>query len=561
MSSTTTWIGTTSNDWTDPANWSNGVPTYDTTPVINADASNVTIDLKGSQASNALTIEGSGSVTFTDGTLALNGTAALSDGSHLTLNGATLTAGYVNGGTVTLADGASMSVGATTSTIDFGPTSPSVTNTLTITYNGTSVPAITNLSPGDVVAFPNASWNTGIQWVSNADGTYSIYDAYSTTNSNDRLVAKVTLAEGVSPSDFTWDNATSSIVCFLAGSAILTPAGERPVEDLQIGDMVLTLDPRTGRQMAVEVTWAGHQLVTVNPALPDDEAGYPVRILADAIADGIPSTDLLITPEHCLFLEGRFVPARMLVNGRTIAYDRSITRYTCYHVETRAHSVIWANGLTTESYLDTGNRRFFRQNGPVVRLTTHTLSHSWETDAAAPLCVARTVVEPLFQQLEERATRQGFSPNDRSLTTDPQLRLQTDTGEILAPADITDGWARFIVSARTKALRLLSRTSRPSDVIGPFVDDRRNLGVLVGDIVMQTGSIRHHVTAHLNTPALSGWHAIEEGQHRWTSGYATLPVELSGEEKGVTTLLINILGAGPYPVIEQDESQIPALAV
>ncbi|GCD58910.1 hypothetical protein NBRC3280_1409 [Acetobacter pasteurianus NBRC 3280] len=36
------------------------------------------------------------------------------------------------------------------------------------------------------------------------------------------------------------------------------------------------------------VTWTGKAHVVVRPHLQDDEAGYPVRILKDAISEGVP---------------------------------------------------------------------------------------------------------------------------------------------------------------------------------------------------------------------------------------------------------------------------------
>ncbi|OAZ70812.1 hypothetical protein SRCM100623_02163 [Acetobacter pasteurianus] len=72
-------------------------------------------------------------------------------------------------------------------------------------------------------------------------------------------------------------------------------------------------------------------------------------MLKDAIADGVPYKDMLITAEHCLFFEGKFVPVRMLVNGVSIFYDKSITSYDYYHVETDQHSVITADGMLTEA--------------------------------------------------------------------------------------------------------------------------------------------------------------------------------------------------------------------
>ncbi|OUI97557.1 Hint domain-containing protein, partial [Acetobacter cibinongensis] len=145
-------------------------------------------------------------------------------------------------------------------------------------------------------------------------------------------------------------------VCFLAGSMIRTGSGDVAVETLRIGDSVMTWDWKAQAATERQVIWTGRKSMTVNTALADDEAGYPVRILKNAIAENVPSQDLLVTPEHCLFFDNRFVPVRMLVNGRSIIYDRSITAYDYFHIETEEHAVIWANDTLTESYLDTGNR-------------------------------------------------------------------------------------------------------------------------------------------------------------------------------------------------------------
>ncbi|GCD60847.1 hypothetical protein NBRC3280_3419 [Acetobacter pasteurianus NBRC 3280] len=149
---------------------------------------------------------------------------------------------------------------------------------------------------------------------------------------------------------------------------IRTCAGEVAIENIQIGDEIITFDGHSGGQTVRPVVWVGKAHAIVRPGLPDDEAGYPVRVIKDAIADGVPYKDMLITSEHCLFFEGRFVPVRMLVNGSTIFYDKSITFYDYYHVETDQHSVIIADGMLTESYLDTGNRRAFRQKSKVAAL-------------------------------------------------------------------------------------------------------------------------------------------------------------------------------------------------
>ncbi|MFC3956211.1 Hint domain-containing protein, partial [Gluconobacter wancherniae] len=166
-------------------------------------------------------------------------------------------------------------------------------------------------------------------------------------------------------------------VCFLSGSMIDTPKGDVPVENIRMGDTVIAYVH--GVSQETTVTWAGKARATVRPHLRNDEAGYPVRILKDAVSDGVPYKDMLITPEHCLFFDGRFIPARMLINGSSIFYDKSITTYDYYHIETEHHAVIKADGMLTESYLDTGNRRAFIQEGNLVSLRN--TNQNWENDA------------------------------------------------------------------------------------------------------------------------------------------------------------------------------------
>lgn len=145
--------------------------------------------------------------------------------------------------------------------------------------------------------------------------------------------------------------------CFLRGSLIETPEGEVPVEQLCPGHEVYVFE--NGKKCVRKIIWAGCGFVQVSPDLPDDLARYAVRIVRDALAPDIPSVDLLLTAEHCLYLERAFIPVRMLVNGRSIFYDRTIAAYNYYHFCTEKHSVVRANNVLTETFLDTGNHRTF----------------------------------------------------------------------------------------------------------------------------------------------------------------------------------------------------------
>lgn len=62
------------------------------------------------------------------------------------------------------------------------------------------------------------------------------------------------------------------------------------------------------------------------------------------------------------------------------------------------------------------------------------------------------------------------------------MSLITNTSATLQQIRENNGWVVFMISADVKSVRIVSNASRPCDVVGPFVDDRRTLGVLVGDV-------------------------------------------------------------------------------
>ncbi|MCP9320087.1 Hint domain-containing protein [Acetobacter persici] len=350
------------------------------------------------------------------------------------------------------------------------------------------------------------------------------------------------------------------VVCFLAGSMIRTLDGDVAVENIQIGDEVVTFDWKTGAENVRPVVWAGTARATVHADLQGDEAGYPIRILKDAIADGVPYQDLLVTSEHCMFFDGKFVPVRMLVNGSSIFYDTSIVAYDYYHIETAEHAVISANGMLTESYLDTGNRRSFRQEGKVASIGGR--AKTWAADAGAELCVDRAFVEPLFRKLEARksSVAEGLRHADVvELTNDADLHLVTETGAVVRPVRHEGQRYSFMLPANVSSVRIVSRASRPADVIGPFVDDRRQMGVAVGDITFVTAARQENIVVHLAETKPEGWHAdASQAEAAWTAGNAVLP--LSGLTDGNMGLLsLNVVAAGPY-VVEAQKGDVQVLS-
>jgi len=143
--------------------------------------------------------------------------------------------------------------------------------------------------------------------------------------------------------------------CFAAGSLIATPAGEVAVERLRIGDTVQTAEGR-----AVPVKWIGRQSVMTRfgPA----ERLMPVRFAAGALGAGLPHTDLTVTADHGMLVDGVICHAGALVNGTTITrvpLAEMGETYTVYHVETENHEIILANGAPAETFIDNVSRRVF----------------------------------------------------------------------------------------------------------------------------------------------------------------------------------------------------------
>ncbi|HEX7389000.1 MAG TPA: Hint domain-containing protein, partial [Acidiphilium sp.] len=406
----------------------------------------------------------------------------------------------------------------------------------------------TNFGTGDIIGVIGGGSVSNIHYTKSSD-------TLTFTQNGTTVTASVTLESGITNPQFhAYYDATLNEygvvlgtayqTCFLDGTMLRTETGEKPVEEIHIGDkLVARVD---GQDVLRPVVWVGKKHMRVDRSRAPDLAGYPVRIIRGAIARGVPNKDLLVTPEHCLFFDGKFIPSRMLVNGRSIFYDRTIVDYDFYHVETERHSVICADGMLTETYLDTGNRRGFYQYGTIVRFGG--AQKTWENDAAVPLATDRETVEPLYRRIEARAAEAGIAstaPRIR-LTDDPDLHLIADTGQVIRKARDTDGYAMFVIPSNVSEVRIVSRTARPSDAVGPFVDDRRDLGVCVGEIVLFDPDATRVIDTHRAEAGLKGWYAREEdAEGRWTRGDAILPL---GERHpgGIGLLGLKILAAGPY---------------
>lgn len=162
--------------------------------------------------------------------------------------------------------------------------------------------------------------------------------------------------------------ATPAVLCFTEGTLISTPNGETRVEALEIGHEVVTSAGNVCR-----VLWLGRQTVQMRSArLP--ERLEPVRIFAGAFGNGLPHSDLIVTADHGMVIDGLVINASALVNGTTIDWmplSALPRRLTYYHIETEHHDVVLANGTPTETFVDYVGRHAFDNFQEYVDLYGH----------------------------------------------------------------------------------------------------------------------------------------------------------------------------------------------
>ncbi len=328
------------------------------------------------------------------------------------------------------------------------------------------------------------------------------------------------------------------VTCFVAGTRIATPDGERQVETIQTGDLVATESgPRP-------VRWIGYRNIDLHRH-PDPVLARPIRIRHGAIGPNQPARDLLVSPDHAILVEGALIPARLLVNGASITIETQRRLVTYYHLELDRHALLLADGLLAESYLDTGNRGLFENGGRPVMLHPDLSGAQDRRDALScrPLLCDPPAVEPVWRGMAKRAGYLGYSGSSVRMTHEPELVVRVG-GRTIRPVHARNGRNAFVLPATRQPARLVSRSAVPS-ALRPWIEDRRRLGVMVQKLEWRDGA--HAMSVPMDAPALTqGWWAAEtDGRMhwRWTDGDAELPVfERSG------LLHVTLGEAGPYPL-------------
>ncbi|ACA17345.1 hypothetical protein M446_2933 [Methylobacterium sp. 4-46] len=395
-------------------------------------------------------------------------------------------------------------------------------------------------NPGDPVTFTNQADPTAVitVYATNLDDPNHIVFTQNADGTGFGLLASnvpLTVGDNITFGETSLGD--YQVPCYCTGTLLRTVDGDVAVENLRVGDLVVTA---SGEHRPIK--WIGHSALDcrshANPA-----AARPIRIRKDAFGPGKPAQDLLVSPAHaiCLDLLGEvLIPASALVNGSTVTQEE-VEEVTYWHVELDSHDILIANGQPSESYLEMGNRGFFLDAAASALPDAPVRSHD---GYCRPFHDGGPVVEAVRAQMQRHAEAIGWQMAASEAWA--EVHLEVD-GEIVRPA-VRDLTARFMLPASAREVWLVSPTSVPRHV--GESGDERVLGLSVVGLTLDDGLGEPRIVA-LDDPRLGeGFHAPEEAgaarRWRWTSGRARLPAELLA---GLTdTVFLRVeLACAPLP--------------
>ncbi len=213
-----------------------------------------------------------------------------------------------------------------------------------------------------------------------AGGTFNVFTSNGTT----------TITDTVTP-------------CYLAGTMIRTDRGEIRVEDLAIGDSVVTLDGS-----AKPIRWIGKRAYAAAFAAGNRDI-IPILIKQGALGDNVPVRDLYVSPLHAMYFDGVLVQAEHLVNGSSIVRCSEIDPIRYFHIELDAHDIVFAEGAPAETFVDCDSRGMFHNATEFAALYPNAAPAVWAF--CAPRIESGPVLESIRAAIDTRAglvrTRNG----------------------------------------------------------------------------------------------------------------------------------------------------------
>jgi len=400
----------------------------------------------------------------------------------------------------------------------------------TLSYNGGTTKTF---SDGGTIGSSFSSGTLTLTGVASPADYQSALDAvtFATTSTN-RTPRTIgwTVSDGVVTSA-TADSTVDTAPCYCRGTLILTDQGERPVEELAIGDLVAT---RSGLR---PIKWIGRRGYD-GRFIRGQRSVLPIVISAGALGHGVPARDLWVSPDHALYLDEVLVPARLLVNGLTITQAEAVERVEYFHLEFEGHEIIFAESAAAESYVESDNRQGFHN--------AHEFAALYPDDARPSFCECALRVEAYMpalgairQRLFDRAELLGHS-----ITEDPDLHLIAD-GEIIRPSAVENDLYTFVVDRKPDRVYVASRSAVPAELELLSTDTRR-LGACIEGIVLRDDHFRSEIS-HAHPAFCEGFHE-DEGPQRWTDGMTLLPEAFLQAFAGSFSIEVQLIGRLRYPL-------------
>ena len=339
-----------------------------------------TVDVTGSGAITSLAVA-SGTLTINNSSVSFATLAAVAGATIDIVNStvtvaATAAAGALNnfvigtGGTLTLGSAVAIAAGQTISFTDGTGKLELASGLAGVNVAG----SIAGYTDGDQITLDGSAYDPSSSSYNAATGALTLVGINGTPNTTLTVdlastaaapqyfnLAEVNGNETVMLSSTPTAGSTIP-ACYVAGTLITTDHGDVAVEDLAIGDRVMTVSGS-----AEEILWIGRRsyngrLLAGRPEL------LPVVFKQGSLGRNLPRRDLKVSPKHAMYLRGALVPAECLVNGTTIVRDAAPAALHYFHIELDHHDVLLAEGAPSETYVNDYDRGVFHNSATFAEL-------------------------------------------------------------------------------------------------------------------------------------------------------------------------------------------------
>lgn len=209
------------------------------------------------------------------------------------------------------------------------------------------------LGNGTDVSFdPGSESNLEVVFLTVSNGTGTRYfivpnDSYGDMNVQSIRTGEIGEVGGNDAAIISTTDNDNNVVCFVSGTMIETPDGPVPIEDLRVGDQVLTRD--NGQQEVRMI------LVRQLDFTTETEKLKPICFEPNSLGAGCPSRRLCVSPQHRMLVMNEagtelLVPAKSLTDRKGIRVMKGKQRVTYLHLVFDGHEIIISNGTFTESF-------------------------------------------------------------------------------------------------------------------------------------------------------------------------------------------------------------------